>query len=128
MSLPLKVSNILKLQKRFLRIITFSDSMAQPDTLFIIFAILKVHDLHKLQLGNFVFAWRQQATPAQFKFYFIQATSVHGYNTRFASGKNLTLPNVNTTQYGIRSITFYGAKLWKSAPGDCRDSPMSHSF
>ena len=46
--------------------------MAHSDPLFIRFAVLKVQDLHKLQLGNFVFAWRQQSTSAQFKFYFIQ--------------------------------------------------------
>ena len=62
---------IWKLRKRFLRIITFSDLMAQSGPLFVRFAILKVQDLHKLQLGNFVFAWRQQSIPAQFKFYFI---------------------------------------------------------
>ena len=111
----------MKLQKRFPRIITFSDSMAHSDPLFIRLAILKVQDLHKLQLGNLVFAWRQHSTPAQFKFYFIQAISVHGYNTRFASGGNLTLSNVNTTRYGIRSL-----KLCNSVPGDCRDSLASH--
>ena len=70
----------------------------------------------------------EQATPAQFMFCFTLATSVHDYSTRFASGENLVLRNVNTTQYGIRSIKFYGAKLWNSVPGDCRDSPTSHSF
>ena len=43
-------------------------------------------------------------------------------------GGNLALSDVNTTHYGIRSIKFYGAKLWNSVPGDCRDSPTSHSF
>ena len=102
--------------------------MDHSDPLFIRFAILKVQDLHKLQLGNFFFTWRQQFTPAQFKFYFIQATSVHGYNTHFASGGNLTLPSVNTTQYGINSRKFHGTKLWNSVPGDCRNGPTSHSF
>ena len=103
--------------------------MAHSDPLlFIRFAILKVQGLHKLLLGNFVFTWRQQSTPAEFKFCFTQATFVHGYNTRFACGVNLALPNVNTTQYGIHSIKFYGTKLWNSVPGDCRDSPTSHSF
>ena len=100
--------------------------MAHSDPLFIRFAILKVQDLNKLQLGNFVFTWRQQSTPAHFKSCFTLATSVHDYNTRFAYGGNLALPNVNTTQYGIRSIKFYGAKLWNSVPGDCGDSPTSH--
>ena len=45
-----------------------SDLMAHSDLLFIRFSILKVQDLHKLQLGNFVFTWRQQSTPARFKF------------------------------------------------------------
>ena len=31
--------------------------------------------------------------------YFTQATSVHGYNTHFATGENLVLHNVNTTHY-----------------------------
>ena len=80
---PTYMDPILKLQKRFLRIITFSVLMAHSDPLFIRFAILKVHDLHKLQLGNFVFTWKQQSTPAQFKSCFTPATSVHDYNTRF---------------------------------------------
>ena len=125
---PTYLDPILKLQKQFLRIITFSYLMAHSDPLFIRFAILKVHDLHKLQLGNFVFTWKQQSTLAQFKSCFTPATSVHDYNTRYASGGNLALPNINTTHYGICSIKFYGAKLSNSVPGDCRDSSTSHYF
>ena len=80
--------------------------MAHSDPLFIRFAISKAQDLHKLHLSNFVFTWRQQSTPTQFKFALLRQLLL---TTPFACGGNLALPNMNTTQYGIRFIKFYGA-------------------
>ena len=93
---------------------TFSDPMAHSNPMFLQYNILKVDDLHKFQLLSLVYKWKYSLLPIQYSSYFSKASNVHHHQTRFASSENLYINQVSTTQYGLRTVHFSGAKLWNS--------------
>jgi hypothetical protein len=44
----------------------------------------------------------------------------HKYNTRRKTLGNLYKPSVNTTHFGLHSMTFLGANLWNEIPSQAR--------
>ena len=57
---------------------------------------------------------RQKNTTKFFVNYFDPVSSIHSYNTRLSQIDNLFVKSVHTTQYGIRSLSYTGPKLWNS--------------
>ena len=47
-------------------------------------------------------------------------SSIHSYNTRQSQIDNLFVKSVHTTQYGIRSLSYTGPKLWNSLSIDVK--------
>ena len=111
LTFPSYLDKILKL-KKYRRAVTFSDHMAHSNPMFIQHNILKVDDLHKFQLLSLVYKWKYSLLPIQYSSYFIKASSVRHHQTRFSSSENLYINQVNTTQYGLRTVHFSGAKLY----------------
>ena len=54
--------------------------------------------------------------------------SVHQYGTRQAGKEDIFLPQQNTSQYGLRSIRYYGAKCWNGIPVEVKRSPSVNMF
>ena len=52
--------------------------------------------------------------------YFNPVSWIHSYNTRQSQIDNLFVKSVHTTQYGIRSLSYTGPKLWNSLSIDVR--------
>ena len=48
--------------------------------------------------------------------YFTQISAIHSYNTRGAARGDYFIVRKNTLVCGIRSICFYGAKIWNNIP------------
>ena len=94
---------ILKLQKKHLRVVTFSDPMAHSNPVFIQYNILKV-----------VNKWKYSLLPIQYSSYFGKASNVHHHQTRLAADENFYINQGSTTQYGLRTVHFSCAKLWNS--------------
>ena len=70
--------------------------------------------------------WFHKLTPSCFADYFKPASSLHLYYTRQSNNDNLFLNQVQTIQYGLRSLCFSGAKLWNSLPLDVKQiTPFS---
>ena len=55
-------------------------------------------------------------------------SSVHPYYTRQSNNDNLFLNQVQTTQYGLRSLCSSGAKLWNLLPLDAKHIPPFSRF
>ena len=55
-------------------------------------------------------------------------SSVHSYNTRQSQIDNLFVKYVHTNQYGIRSLSYTGKKLWNSLPIDLKKFKPLSSF
>ena len=136
------IAKILVLQKRALRLMTFSDKflavpgpLAASNPIFSHLKILKVTDIFKLQITKFVFKCINQLTPNNFHDWFKMNASVHGYRTRYNYdiNKNLfhnriSLYSVRTSNYGLKQMRFNGAKIWNSLPQHIMNAHSLASF
>lgn len=104
---------LFNLQKKVVRLITFSDYRAHSNPLFHDLNILKIKDLVKFQTCILMHDYHHDKLPKVFKMYFSSTSTKHKYNTRFSSKDNYSLPLVKTN-YGKFNIRFAGAALWNS--------------
>ena len=82
--------SLLAIQNKFLKIINFSNQYDSPHPLYSTSKILKVNDLHELQLASFVYESYMQQNPQEFHSYFTDVTKVHSYSTRQTNDKDLS--------------------------------------
>ena len=126
---PTYLNPLTTLQKRLVRIMTFSEPVSHSEPLFKSLNLLKFCDIIHIEIISFVYQWFHKSTPSCFADYFKPISSVHPYYTRQLSNDNhhnLFLNQVQTTQYGLRSLCFSGAKLWNSLPLDIKQiTPFS---
>ena len=125
---PTYLKPISIIQKKTVRIITFSEPQSHSEPLFKSLKILKFNDIINLQILTFVFQWSRNLTPLNFNDYFQLVSSIHTYSTRQSLSKNLYLKSVKTTQYGIRSLKFTGSSLWNSLSNEMKKLPLLSSF
>ena len=52
----------------------------------------------------------------------------HSINLRASGTNSLFIPRVNTTTYGLHSLSYYGSKLWNSLPNTIRTLPTVTAF
>ena len=52
----------------------------------------------------------------------------HSINLRTSGTSSLVIPHVNTTRYGLHSLSYYGSKLWNSLPNTTRSLPTVKAF
>ena len=116
------------LQNKFVKIIHFSDQYDSPHPLFISSNILKINELHKLQLASFFCESSLHQNPREFHNYFSNISQIHSCATRQSTDQELFIPCKNTTQYGLFSVRYAGASLWNSILKDIRSRPSVHSF
>ena len=125
---PSVLDPLIKLQKKVIRAILFKDQFTHSTPLFSELQILKLNDIHSLQLLCLVFECVKGPTFHHFRDYFTRISSVHGHFTRQASQGNMFTIQVNTTQYGLRSFRYAGALLWNNLPLYVRDLSTQNSF
>ena len=137
------INKLLTLQKRIVRMITISDrrhddySFPQSNPLFKQLGFLKVHDIFKLRISNFVFKCLNRTSPMLFHSWFITTSSIHQHNTRskFSSidesldTRTLFIRSVRSTRYGLKQTKVSGAKLWNQLPPILRRDDLTiYSF
>ena len=86
---PFVLDPLIKLQKKVIRAILFKDQFTHSTPLFSELQILKLNDIHSLQLLCFVFECVKGPTLHNFRDYFTPISSVHGHFTRQASQGNM---------------------------------------
>ena len=109
----LKPTCIFILQKKAVRIITFSklDSYSSPS--FKSRGIIKFFDIALFQIAIFMYKFHNNVLPAAFHSFLTKGTSVHNYNTRFAA-KHSYYPPYTRTNYGKFNICFQGPSVWNT--------------
>ena len=108
--------------------ITLSDRDTHSTALLHQLHLLKLNDIHTLNLLCFVYD-RKHHTPIKFfKNYFIPLFSVHDHGTRKAAEGDLFISSINTTHYGKRSAKYAGAILWNNLDTNIRSSPSRNVF
>ena len=103
---------ILILQKAALRIMTFSQFRAHSAPLFSRLNILTIFDLVKMQNVLFVHRVLNYKVPDEVGNYFQFTLKSHEHNTRESRAGCLEIPNVNSSSYGIKSLSYQSISTW----------------
>ena len=119
------LQRIVILQKHVLRIVSNSTYDAHTGPIFKELKLLKFHDIHSLQLGIFMFSFKNSTLPSKFNNFFLLNSQIHNYNTRNAQSFRLPLCRTNTRKF---SIYFQGPKFYNSLNSDITSSSSSASF
>ena len=117
------INPVFLLQKRVVRAISFERFTSHSNPIFSDLKILKLHDLFQLKLLCFVYESVHKISPICFHNFFKSLESVHQYDTRQAGKDNIFQTQKNTSQYGLRSVSYYGAKCWNDIPVNIKRSP-----
>ena len=120
---------LITLQKRAVRIITFSKYNYHSSPLFRKLKILKVSDLLYLYFALFMYDYYSNRLPLPviFNDFFTSINKVHQYQTRLASKISYYLPKVRTN-YGKFTIRFFGAKVWNSIEESLKSKSRTSHF
>ena len=98
------------LQKKAIRLITFSSFDTHSSRLFKKLSLLKMNDLVELYVAAiFMFKYNNNLLPSVFKNVFNSVSDIHNYRTRSATKNN-----------GKFNIRFKGAKTWNAIEGSLR--------
>ena len=122
------INPVFLLQKRVIRAISFEHFTSPTTPLFSDLKILQLYDLFQLKLLSFVYDCVNKISPSCFYSFFDLVQSVHQHNTWQATKNDIFLTQKNTSQYGLRSVRYFGAKCWNDIPMDIKQSPSTISF
>ena len=115
---------IFVLQKKALRIITFSSFDHPSSSLYKSLNIIKLPDLVKLTVAIFMYKYHNRLLPTAFQSFFTNVNKVHNYNTRLASKQSFYLPRARTN-YAIFNIRFQGPRVWNLLKEDVKSLYLS---
>ena len=104
---------MVKLQKKIIRIITFSGYNAHTNVLFHKFKILSFQSLDVYLTGLFMYKVKYHLVPNVIRTLFTDIVNIHDYNTR---QRNNFYSRSFRTNLGKFSITSHGPFIWKSIP------------
>ena len=119
------LQSLFILQKKALRIITFTSFNEHSSPLFKDLRVVELFDIIALQLAVFMYKFHNKLLPPVFDHYFNPVRNVHSYNTRLSSKMTYAIPKARTN-YGIFNIRFQGAKVWNDISDDLKLLPLKH--
>jgi hypothetical protein len=110
------INKIEVLQKKCLRIMTFSDFNSHSNPLFIDLKLLKVRDIIKSQQLKLVYEFYNNVLPTDLQNLFSSSSDIHSTNLKLKSvyKKLLFIPRIKTVTYGNKSIKYHCAELWNN--------------
>ena len=118
---------ISTLQKKAVRIMTFSDLKAHSEPLFKKFEILKFKDNIVLQNCLFVYDYLKGNLPNSFINTFKRVDDTHPIITQSAVTGQLVVPSYNTTRYGLNSIYKKCTDSWNMITSEINKSKKMDS-
>ena len=107
---------LFMLQKKVLRSISFQPFFSPSTPIFFSLKILKLKDMIHHDILKFVYKSLNGLSPSHFHNYFQLSNTVHSHETRQAARGDIFQSIRNTFFYGLRSIKYFGAKLWNGIP------------
>ena len=75
--------------------------------------ILKLYDIHKMELAKFMFKLKNQLLPENFNSFFVSLSAIHKYNTRIDQIDNTFLPR-EKTMFGQQKLEYEEVKIWNN--------------
>ena len=120
-----KITEILNLQIKALRICSHSHYLAHTDPIFHKLKTLKIFDINTFQTAIFMYKFSTNALPLSFTNIFTYNGSIHTYPTRQSSDLHLTNPK---TILALKSIRHHGPDIWNKLPSNIQQSTSLLSF
>ena len=110
---PSNLHTLYLLQKRFVRLATFTNSKEASAPLFRKLNIMSIFDINIYQICVFLYRYiyLPSSLPSSFSNFFQFNSQFHSYNTRQAD--HLHLPFFKT-KYGQHSIKYRGVQIWNT--------------
>ena len=103
------LTKLLLLQKKIVRIVSFSAFRAHTSMLFKELWILKCREIYKYQVGQFIYKYKENNLPPLFSYMFSIGSDVHGHNTRSSVKFNVSR---FSTELGRRAFQHDGLLFW----------------
>ena len=119
------MSKIKTLQNKVIRHITLSGRMENVDKFYKTLGILKVEDIHFLEVAKFMYKNTKQTLPHTFSEYYRPIP--HHHDTRAKTKNILSIPK-SRTNFGKQSIKFTGVKVWSEVPNATKQCRNLDSF
>ena len=113
------LDKLLRIRKKYGRLITFSSYTESSKNLFTQLNILTIYSIHKIQLATHMYKILHKLLPDHSTFSFPQNSSIHAHNTRFNQMLHISY---SRTKLRNDTMRFQGPKLWNSPPfhlGEC---------
>ena len=104
------IDRIIKLQKRCILIITYSEFTEHTGPLFSELKLLKIKDIFSLTKLLFMFDFINENVPEELKKVFVINRSIHSYETR--SSTVFHISKAKTSHSGLNISSYDGANLW----------------
>ena len=98
----MRLEKLFKLQKKILRIITFSSYTAPSLPLFDKLDILNIHQINDLLISSFISSLNNNVLPPYFDDFCIDNFKVHSYNTSGSKQLHKTFKRTNYGKYSTR--------------------------
>ena len=92
---PTRLKPILRIQKKFIRIITFANYTEKSGPLFKSLKILKIFELNTYLTAVFMYSYNHDKLPAFFDNFFQTNESIHSHNTRSSSKVHIEFRRTN---------------------------------
>ena len=118
------IKPVFVIQKRAVRVITFSNFDQHSSPLFKALKIVKFPDLVTYLIAIYMYKFHNQLLPGVFASFFTKVDAVHSYNTRHSAKLTYYLPKARTN-YGKFSIRFQGPKIWNAINDETKKLSMS---
>lgn len=104
------LQNLIILQKKAIRAISFSEYHAHTSPIFKQLGILKLEDLFKYKVSSLMWDFDHDNLPPVLNSLFKRTRNIHSHQTRFAEAGKLGLEKTNT-RYGDMSFKVIGANI-----------------
>ena len=116
---------IFRLQKKFVRLITFTDFNAHSEPLFNQLNVLNIFQLSKFSSCIFVYDLRNNRYPHNIEKYFDRP--IHTYQNRSASSGNFRPPSIKLT-ITQHNFKYAATKHWNSLPSHLKINMSRQQF
>ena len=119
------LAKLVILQKRAVRYIANIPYRAHTEQKFIELQLLKIDDIRRMQIGEFIYRFNRGLLPPVYKDFFCLTTDRHPYQTRSSGSYHEPYAHTNTRLFSIRCT---GAQIWNEIPLSIRQQTNLRSF
>jgi len=122
----MQLERIFRKQKKYCRLMSFSEFNEHSRPLFIKLSILNVYEIYKYQLLTHVYkSCNKLATNIYSQNYYTINSDIHHYNTRQRDKLHIPTCRTLTRQ---STVAYQGPKVWNTLPMDMRSSHSINIF